>query len=218
MRAKVDEKVKRQVVELRMEGLGAASVADRLGMKAETVAVNWKRWQRELGMEIPDKTKREIVHLIEEGANPDQAAAQAGVSPDTVMKWWRKWQKEIREELPEYLRSIVEAKVPDGEQAGGLTEAEMAAAESEETGESDFAESAAESKEEDNRMNRRTRAGETIELIRKIDELLTEYLESGKSVEAASIWIDTDNRFDLITEKREDSVYADLAVKIRVEK
>lgn len=71
MKAKFDEEVKRQVVALRMEGLGAATVADRVGMKAETVAVNWKRWQRELGMEIPDKTKREIVHLIEEGANPD---------------------------------------------------------------------------------------------------------------------------------------------------
>ena len=216
MREKIDDSQKKMVVEMRMAGEGIATVAEKAGLRAETVAANWKRWQRDLGMDIPNRQKREAVTLIENGLNPDQAAAQTGLNPDTVMRQWRKWQKEVRAELPEYLRKMVAAKVED-------TEPEEVVVDEEDeilcgTGAEEKAVEVPEAERQEVQVDRRRKLAETIRLIRAVDELAMQYLESGQAVEAVSIWIDEDNRFDLCTETHEDgSVSVELTIRIKAE-
>lgn len=218
MREKIDDTQKKMVVEMRMAGEGIATVAEKAGLRAETVAANWKRWQRDLGMDIPDRQKREAVTLIENGLNPDQAAAQVGLDPDMVVRQWRKWQREVRAELPEYLRKMVAAKVEDAEPEEAATE------ENEEdeilcsSGSERKAEAAPEAGVQEARADRRRKLAETIRLIRAVDELAMQYLEGGQTVEATSIWIDEDNRFDLSTQTHEDgSVSVELTIRIKAE-
>lgn len=53
----IEDRIKRQVVALMSAGHKAPYVADKVGIKVETIANNWKRWQKEIRDELPDIVK-----------------------------------------------------------------------------------------------------------------------------------------------------------------
>lgn len=56
-RAIIEDYIKRQAVRMMQDGCPAAEVADKCGIKVETIYGNWKTWAKKIEDELPDIIK-----------------------------------------------------------------------------------------------------------------------------------------------------------------
>lgn len=56
-RAIIEDHIKRQAVRMMQDGFPAAEVADKCGIKVETIYGNWKTWAKKIEDELPDIIK-----------------------------------------------------------------------------------------------------------------------------------------------------------------
>ncbi len=57
MRTVIEDSVKREIVAMIQSGHKASDVAERVGVKLETVRGNWRKWEKEIMDELPDTVK-----------------------------------------------------------------------------------------------------------------------------------------------------------------
>ena len=56
-KAIIEDHIKRQAVRMMQDGCPAAEVADKCGIKVETIYGNWKTWAKKIEDELPDIIK-----------------------------------------------------------------------------------------------------------------------------------------------------------------
>lgn len=186
---------KRRLVEMKLEGMSAEEISDRLTVAKTTVA-HWKKYAAELGIDVPEgkvarrkefrmqvtpqsvwQMRERAVRARIEGYNSVEAAVESGLRVQDIRINWRAWAEHLGIEIPpaitpeELLSELEEDPVEDAGESGDEDQ----------------------NQEEETMSKEKNPAEEAVGLMIRIEEMLTEYMESGGTVTRFVIDVDEDN-------------------------
>lgn len=191
---------KRRLVEMKLEGMSAEEISGRLDVAPTTVG-HWKKYAAKLGIDVPEgkvarrkefriqvtpqsvwKMRARAVRARAEGYNSVQAAVDSGLRVQDIRINWRAWAEHLGIEIPP-------AITPE-ELLGELEEDPVEEDPVEDAGESGDED---QNQEEETMSKEKSPAEEAVGLMIRIEEMLTEYMESGGTVTRFVIDVDEDN-------------------------
>ena len=189
---------KRRLVEMRLEGLSDAEIADRLDVAPSTVR-HWKKYAKELGIDVPDgkvarrrefrmpvtpqgvwQMRERAVRARIEGYNSVEAAVESGLRVQDIRINWRAWAEHLGVDLPPAptMAELIK-EIEEEEEAEPAEEAEVT-----------------EKTEETIMSKDKSPAEEAVSMLSRVEELLAGYLE-GRTVARIVLDVDEDNCCEL---------------------